>query len=203
MTSGDQTRSLYTPAYGEKAQAILPLLAPLPVVKANTPAQKHRLWLALFTFLLILVQIFSGRRIGFDSSSSITTPPSQSHVGDLSELPDLYEASLIELQAGLSAGNYTSVDLVKAYFARIAEVNLAGPSLRAVLEQNPSALSQAQLLDEERKFFGSRGLMHGIPILLKDNIATVFSEGAYCISTIDVELTLSRNEHDCWIIHTC
>jgi amidase len=83
--------------------------------------------------------------------------------------PDLYEASVEDLQQGLDAGHFTSVDLVKvrpiirfiflsqilkrpkAYFARIDEVNLKGPALRAVLEMNPSALSQAADLDKERK----------------------------------------------------
>jgi amidase len=92
-------------------------------------------------------------------------------------LPDLYEASIAELQAGLHDGAFTSVHLVQAYLKRIDEVNLKGPALRAVLETNPSALAQAQLLDEERAVFGSRGPMHGIPILIKDNIATIFSEG--------------------------
>ncbi|THV01105.1 amidase signature enzyme [Dendrothele bispora CBS 962.96] len=92
-------------------------------------------------------------------------------------LPDLYEASVMELQNGLESGLFTSVDLVKAYFARIDEVNLKGPKLRAVIEINPSALSQAATLDAERKIKGKRSLMHGIPILLKDNIATVAAEG--------------------------
>ena len=55
----------------------------------------------------------------------------------------------------------------QAYFARIDEVNLKGPALRAVLELNPSALSQAAALDKERKLKGKRSEMHGIPILLK------------------------------------
>ncbi|KAF8800154.1 amidase signature enzyme [Phlegmacium glaucopus] len=93
------------------------------------------------------------------------------------EFPDLYEASVLELQAGLHAGHFSSVDLVKAYFARIEEVNLQGPELRAVLELNPSALEQAALLDKERKVKGKRSDLHGIPVLLKDNIATVASEG--------------------------
>ncbi|KAF8994513.1 amidase signature enzyme [Cyathus striatus] len=86
-------------------------------------------------------------------------------------------ASVLELQDGLDNGLFTSVDLVKAYFARIEEVNLKGPELRAVLEMNPSALAIAAELDKERKTKGKRGLMHGIPILLKDNIATTASEG--------------------------
>ncbi|KAF8994509.1 amidase signature domain-containing protein [Cyathus striatus] len=94
-----------------------------------------------------------------------------------SVFPDLYEASVLELQDGLDKGFFTSVDLVKAYFARIEEVNLKGPALHAVLETNPKALTTAALLDEERKKKGKRGLIHGIPILLKDNIATLPSEG--------------------------
>ncbi|KAF8992753.1 amidase signature domain-containing protein [Cyathus striatus] len=80
-------------------------------------------------------------------------------------------------QDGLDKGFFTSVDLVKAYFARIDEVNLKGPALRAVLETNPSALAQAAVLDKERTEKRKRGLLHGIPVLLKDNIATVASEG--------------------------
>ncbi|PFH51875.1 hypothetical protein AMATHDRAFT_190451 [Amanita thiersii Skay4041] len=92
-------------------------------------------------------------------------------------LPDLYEASVLELQAGLDAGDFSSVDLVKAYFARIDEVNLKGPALRAVIETNPSAIEQAAALDQERRVKGIRSKLHGIPILLKDNIATIPSEG--------------------------
>ncbi|KAK0205143.1 amidase signature enzyme [Desarmillaria ectypa] len=91
--------------------------------------------------------------------------------------PDLYEASVLELQDGLDERRFTSVDLVKTYFARIDEVNLQGPELRAVIETNPSALAQAAEMDAERKLHGKRGALHGIPILLKDNIATVASEG--------------------------
>ncbi|KAJ4465493.1 amidase signature enzyme [Lentinula edodes] len=92
-------------------------------------------------------------------------------------LPDLYEASILELQNGLDAGQFTSVDLIKAYFARIEEVNLQGPVLRAVIETNPSALAQAAVLDAERAVSGKRSLLHGIPVILKDNIATIASEG--------------------------
>ncbi|KAJ7203382.1 amidase signature enzyme [Mycena pura] len=107
-------------------------------------------------------------------------PLSLSSPGSLSSspaLPDLYEASVLELQAGMDQGHFTCVDLVRAYFARIEEVNLKGPALRAVLELNPSALSEAAKLDEERAAGRKRGDLHGIPILFKDNIATVVSEG--------------------------
>ncbi|KAG9106994.1 hypothetical protein FRC07_008710, partial [Ceratobasidium sp. 392] len=93
------------------------------------------------------------------------------------EYPDLYEASILELQTGLDKGHFTSVDLVKAYLARIEEVNLKGPTLRAVIETNPLALKQAAALDAERKKSGNRSPLHGIPIMLKDAIATLASEG--------------------------
>ncbi|KAJ7875649.1 amidase signature enzyme [Mycena leptocephala] len=92
-------------------------------------------------------------------------------------LPDLYEASIRELQAGLDAGHFSSVHLVKAYFTRIKEVNINGPGLRAVIELNPSALKEAALLDMERRRTGKRSELHGIPVLLKDNIATIATEG--------------------------
>lgn len=101
------------------------------------------------------------------------------------DFPDLYEASVTSLQAGLDAGQFSSVDLVKvvlcdsstlsfnlnfcfqAYFARIEEVNLKGPTLRAVIEINNFALDRAVELDEERKLMGKRSELHGIPVLLK------------------------------------
>ncbi|PIL28885.1 transporter [Ganoderma sinense ZZ0214-1] len=91
--------------------------------------------------------------------------------------PDLYEASIAELQAGLELEQFTSVDLVTAYLARIEEVNHQGPALHAVIETNPMALAIARVLDIERRVSGARGPLHGIPIIVKDNIATVTGEG--------------------------
>ncbi|KAE9396784.1 amidase signature enzyme [Gymnopus androsaceus JB14] len=93
------------------------------------------------------------------------------------ELPDLYEAGVVQLQAGLDAGRFSSVDLVSAYLGRIEEVNLKGAELRAVLEVSPGALEVAAQLDEERRANGKRSMLHGIPVLLKDNIGTIHSEG--------------------------
>ncbi|KAJ3998938.1 amidase signature enzyme [Lentinula boryana] len=93
------------------------------------------------------------------------------------ELPDLYEATVAELQDGLDSNRFNSVDLVKAYIGRIEEVNLKGPALRAVLEINPVAVEQASQLDKERKSNRKRGPLHGIPLLLKDNIDTDRADG--------------------------
>lgn len=85
-------------------------------------------------------------------------------------LPDLLYATIDDLQSGLAAGTFTSLDLVKAYVARINEVN---PVLHAVIETNPDALAIATSLDAERARGSLRGNLHGIPICIKDNIATL------------------------------
>jgi amidase len=79
---------------------------------------------------------------------------------------DLDELTIAQLQ------KYTSQSLVEKYLARIQAVDRAGPTLRAVIETNPDALAIAQALDQERKAKGPRGPLHGIPILIKDNIET-------------------------------
>jgi amidase len=85
---------------------------------------------------------------------------------------ELEEATLTGLQAGLQSGKYTSRALVAAYLQRIDETNGRGPALSAVLETNPDAAAQATALDAERKAKGPRGPLHGIPVLVKDNVAT-------------------------------
>ncbi|KAK4208622.1 putative amidase [Rhypophila decipiens] len=84
-------------------------------------------------------------------------------------LPSLLDATIDDLRAGLEDGDFTSVELVTAYIARITEVN---PVLHAVTEINPDALEIAAELDEERAQGKCRGPLHGIPILIKNNIAT-------------------------------
>ena len=85
---------------------------------------------------------------------------------------ELEEATIAGLQAGLESGKYTARSLVTAYLQRIEELDRKGPALRAVLEANPDALAQAAALDAERKAKGPRGPLHGIPVLVKDNVAT-------------------------------
>jgi amidase len=85
---------------------------------------------------------------------------------------DVVEKDITILQADMAAGRVTAVQLVKAYRARIAAVDKSGPTLNSVIALNPQALTQAAALDAERKARGARGPLHGIPILVKDNIET-------------------------------
>ena len=96
------------------------------------------------------------------------TPPAPSPPAPF----ELEEQSIAELQAGMTSGRWTARSLAEAYMARIEALDRQGPSLRAVLEINPEALAIADGLDAERKAKGPRGPLHGIPILIKDNIAT-------------------------------
>ena len=85
---------------------------------------------------------------------------------------ELDEVSLTDLSAGLQSGKYSSRSLAEEYVSRIREIDTSGPGLNSVIELNPDALTLADSLDEERKSKGPRGPLHGIPILIKDNIGT-------------------------------
>jgi len=84
----------------------------------------------------------------------------------------IVEASVAELQAAMTSGKLTAQKCAELYLARIKAIDKSGARLNAVIELNPDALSVAAALDAERKEKGPRGPLHGIPILLKDNIAT-------------------------------
>ena len=85
---------------------------------------------------------------------------------------DLIEVTIAELQARMAAGKLTALELVKEYHARIEAIDRHGPKVNSVLELNPDAEAIARELDEERRKHGPRGPLHGIPMLLKDNIDT-------------------------------
>jgi len=82
------------------------------------------------------------------------------------------EATVPQLQAAMKSGRETAVSLVKKYLRRIEEVDRNGPAINSILELNPDALAIARDLDAERKSKGSRGPLHGIPVLIKDNLGT-------------------------------
>jgi amidase len=85
---------------------------------------------------------------------------------------ELDEVTVAQLQDAMVAGRYTSRRLVEMYTDRINAIDRNGPMLRAVIELNPEALAIADALDAERKTKGVRGPLHGIPVLIKDNIDT-------------------------------
>jgi amidase len=82
------------------------------------------------------------------------------------------ELTITELQAGMQAGKMTARSITEMYLRRIAAIDQTGPTLNAVVEINPDALAIADALDAERRERGPRGPLHGIPILIKDNIDT-------------------------------
>src|ERR1035441_2248140 len=84
----------------------------------------------------------------------------------------LDELTITQLQGMMTSGSASAVSLVKRYRARIEGIDRHGPTLNAVIELNPDALAIAAALDQERKAKGSRGPLHGIPVLIKDNIGT-------------------------------
>lgn len=85
---------------------------------------------------------------------------------------ELDEMTIQQLQQGMQSGKFSSHSLVEKYFDRINEIDKRGPAINSVIELNPEAESIATRLDQERKAGQVRGPLHGIPILIKDNIAT-------------------------------
>jgi amidase len=101
------------------------------------------------------------------SADASSTPPApQAHPFEWEE------ATIAQLKAAMDNGKETAASLTQKYLQRIASIDKAGPALNAVIELNPDAIAIAESLDAERKSTGSRGPLHGIPIMLKDNIDT-------------------------------
>lgn len=101
--------------------------------------------------------------------------PSPANISSANAPPaafELDELSVSELQAGMASGKYTAHSLAQKYLDRIDDIDKHGPEINSVIEMNPDALSIASELDKERKAKGPRGPLHGIPVLIKDNIDT-------------------------------
>ena len=84
----------------------------------------------------------------------------------------LNENTIDDLQKKMQAGEYTSRSITQLYLDRIGQIDKAGPKLNSIIELNPHALSIADAMDAERKKGKIRGPLHGIPVLIKDNIDT-------------------------------
>ena len=85
---------------------------------------------------------------------------------------ELEELTLDQLQEGMQRGSWSARTVAEAYLTRIDDLDRQGPALRAIIETNPDALAIADELDVERRERGPRGPLHGVPVLLKDNIDT-------------------------------
>lgn len=84
----------------------------------------------------------------------------------------LEEATIEDIQQAMKSGKLTAHELVSMYIERIEALDTSGPNLKSILEINPDALDIAQALDAEREEKGARGRLHGIPVILKESIAT-------------------------------
>jgi amidase len=85
---------------------------------------------------------------------------------------DFDEVTLAALQEGMKSGKFTARSIAEKYLARIEAIDKHGPAVNCVIELNPDALAIAEALDGERQTKGPRGPLHGIPVLIKDNIST-------------------------------
>ncbi|QIX60480.1 amidase [Hymenobacter sp. BT18] len=113
----------------------------------------------------------------FSLDACTADPASSAATADGSAAPapdtfELQEATVAQLQDKMKSGQLTARRITELYLARIEAIDKAGPQLHAVLETNPDALKLADQLDEERKAGKLRGPLHGIPVLIKDNIDT-------------------------------
>ncbi len=116
-------------------------------------------------------------RTGMLSGAAVAAAPLAGHAGPTngaSSVPpfELDEVSFSALQEGMKSGKFTSHSICEKYLVRIDAIDKRGPAINSVIEINPDALATARELDRERKSKGPRGPLHGIPILIKDNIAT-------------------------------
>ncbi|HKR60734.1 MAG TPA: amidase [Pyrinomonadaceae bacterium] len=105
-------------------------------------------------------------------NSLIAAPASTNETWRPPDSFELDELTISDLQQGLTSGKYTSKSLVRKYLERIDGIDKSGPAVNSIIEINPEAEAIAEASDRERKSKGSRGPLHGIPILIKDNIDT-------------------------------
>ena len=134
---------------------------------------RPRLLPALIASILVTAAGVSGcanRTDGEGSNAPAASDASATAMVAATPKVDVVELSVADAQAGMVAGRFTSADLVDAYLARIAAIDDSGPTLNAVIALNPAARADAEALDAERAAGQRRGPLHGIPVLVKDNI---------------------------------
>ncbi len=114
---------------------------------------------------------------GIALATGCNRPPQSPESGASNQLTavgsfELDEKTIAELQEGMKSGSLTARSIAEKYLSRITAIDKQGPRLNSIIELNPDALTIADALDAERKTRGSRGPLHGIPVLIKDNIDT-------------------------------
>lgn len=121
-----------------------------------------------------LAPVMRASRIEVRDNSRAEGAGSATQVNSAASVPvfELDEITIAALQDGMKSGQYTARSLTEKYLARIDAIDQNGPAIRSVIETNPDALAIADELDKERKAKGARGPLHGIPVLIKDNIDT-------------------------------
>jgi amidase len=135
---------------------------------------------------------------GVAAATTSVAPAAAPEAGGKVKPFELDEITIAQLQEGLQSGKYTTRSIAELYLARIEAVDKQGPAVNAVIEVNPDALRIADELDKERKAKDVRGKpMHGIPVLVKDNIDT----GDKMMTTAgSLALLGSRAEKDAFLV---
>jgi amidase len=109
---------------------------------------------------------------GGEAAGAQEAPVSSASAALSDKALQIVEATIAQMQAAMTRGGTTSLDLVNTYLERIASIDESGPHINSILELNPDARRIARQLDRERKQGHVRGPLHGIPITLKGNIDT-------------------------------
>lgn len=130
--------------------------------------RKHK---KIIPTLLAATLLLSTFLAGCGTSTSTSTPTTSNTAPAKSDFKIL-EASIQDIQKGLTEGKVTSEDLVKFYLDRIEKYDKQGPKLNTIIYLNKNALEEAKALDKELKAKGPRSPLHGVPIILKDNFDT-------------------------------
>ncbi len=135
------------------------------------------------------------RRTLLLASSSVLAMKAPAMPRHATALPELQEVSATTLAQAMQDGRTTAAALVQACQARIAAVDRSGPRLNSIIESNPDALAIARERDAERRAGRVRGPLHGLPVLLKDNIATADRMATSAGSLALADLHAARDAH--------